>query len=189
MDHGIGSDLFNHHKNIWISTNIYLGDGKAGSGLPPADASKTRLVLDNAVGDSHLAAQGGQEHNQLKLKRFSYIKRFIADQIMIRGCQGCHPQAKKPSGEKVQSIICDKIRDVFLYLNWVHIVGNDHELGLLLLDESGDSVDSVSHDGSPLARSVLLALGAGGGALPQALLLGLLGLGPVLVHELEQLGG
>lgn len=108
---------------------------------------------------------------------------------MIRGCQGCHPQAKKPSGEKVQSIICDKIRDVFLYLNWVHIVGNDHELGLLLLDESGDSVDSVSHDGSPLARSVLLALGAGGGALPQALLLGLLGLGPVLVHELEQLGG
>ena len=29
----------------------------------------------------------------------------------------------------------------------------------------------------------------GGGTLPQPLLLGLLGLGPVLVHQLEQLGG
>lgn len=53
---------------IFRYPNIYLGDGKAGSGLPPADASKTRLVLDNAVRDSHLAAQGRQEHNQLKLQ-------------------------------------------------------------------------------------------------------------------------
>ena len=29
----------------------------------------------------------------------------------------------------------------------------------------------------------------GGGTLPQPVLLGLLGLGPVLVHQLEQLGG
>ena len=173
---------------IFRYPNIYLGDGKAGSGLPPADASKTRLVLDNAVRDSHLAAQGRQEHNQLKLKRID--NRFIADQVIIRGCQGCHPQANKPSGEKVQSIICGRSKERhYFYLNGVHIVGNDHELGLLLLDESGDSVDSVSHDGSPLARSVLLTLGTGGGALPQALLLGLLSLGPVLVHELEQLGG
>ena len=80
-------------------------------------------------------------------------------------------------------------RDINIYLNGVHVIGDDHELGLLLLDEGGDGVDSVSHDGSPLAGSVLLALGAGGGALPQPLLLGLLGLGPVLVHQLEQLGG
>ena len=46
--------------------NEYLGDGEAGSSLPSADASETRLVLDNAIGNSHLAAQSGEEHNQLK---------------------------------------------------------------------------------------------------------------------------
>ena len=44
----------------------YLGDGEAGGGLPSADAAKTRLVLDNAVWDSHLSAEGRQEHHQLQ---------------------------------------------------------------------------------------------------------------------------
>ena len=64
--HGIGSDLFNHHDNMKHGDNNYLGDSEAGSCLPSADAAETRLVLDNAIGNSHLAAQSGQEHNQLK---------------------------------------------------------------------------------------------------------------------------
>ena len=75
------------------------------------------------------------------------------------------------------------------HLNGIHIVGDDDELGFLLLDEGGDGVDSVSDHGSPLAGSVLLPLSPGGGSLPQPLLLGLLGLGPVLVQQLEELGG
>merc|ERR1719244_2287490 len=40
-----------------------------------------------------------------------------------------------------------------------------------------------------LGGGILLALGLGGGSLPQPLLLGLLGLRPVLVQQLEQLSG
>ena len=75
------------------------------------------------------------------------------------------------------------------HLNGVDIVSDDYQLGLLLLHESGDGVDAMSDHGSSLARGVLLPLGPGGGSLPQPLLLGLLGLGPVLVQQLEQLGG
>ena len=46
----------------------YRGDGETGGSLPSADSSKTRLVLDNAVWDSHLPAQSWEEHNQLKYK-------------------------------------------------------------------------------------------------------------------------
>merc|ERR1719188_2951248 len=74
-------------------------------------------------------------------------------------------------------------------LNGIHIIGDDHQLSFLLLNESGDGVDSVSHHGSSLAGGVILALGPGGGPLPQSLLLGVLGLGPVLIQQLEQLGG
>ena len=75
------------------------------------------------------------------------------------------------------------------YLDRVDIVSDDHELSLLLLDESGDGVDAVPHHGGPLGGSVLLPLSPGGSSLPQPLLLGLLGLGPVFVQQLEQLGG
>lgn len=44
-------------------------------------------------------------------------------------------------------------------------------------------------DGRPLGGGVALAGGALLGPLAEALLLGLLGLGPVLVQKLEQLGG
>ena len=75
------------------------------------------------------------------------------------------------------------------HLNGVDIVSDDHQLGLLLLHESGDGVDAVSHYGSSLGGSVFLPLSPGSGSLSQPLLLGLLGLGPVLVQQLEQLGG
>ena len=74
------------------------------------------------------------------------------------------------------------------YLNGINIVGDDNQLGFLLLNQGGDGVDAVSHHGSPLAGGVILALGPGGGALYQPLLLGILGLGSVLVQQLEQLG-
>jgi len=44
----------------------YVGDGHASGGLPPGHSAQPRLVLDNAVGHTHLAAQGGQEQNQLR---------------------------------------------------------------------------------------------------------------------------
>lgn len=75
-------------------------------------------------------------------------------------------------------------------LNWVNVVGNENELGLLGLDEGNDVVETVL-DGIWLLGDVLLllALGDGGGLLGQALLLLGLGLRAVLVEELEGLGG
>merc|ERR1712020_358252 len=101
----------------------------------------TRPSLDlflNAVRDSHLPAEGGQEHDQL---------------------------------------------------NGVDVVSDHHKLSLLLLNQGGHSVDAMADDSSTLGGCVLLTSGPGSCTLPQPLLLGLLGLGPVLVHQLEQLGG
>merc|ERR1719174_1372740 len=134
----VGLDGLNQLGEGAAVARLNLSDGQARGGLPPADSAEARLVLDDAVRDSHLPAESGQEHDQL---------------------------------------------------DRVDIVSDDHELSLLLLHESGDGVDTVSHHGSPLGGSVLLALSPGGGSLPQPLLLGLLGLGPVFVQELEQLGG
>ena len=43
----------------------YLSDSNARGSLPSANSSKPRLVLDNAVWDSHLTAESGEEHNHL----------------------------------------------------------------------------------------------------------------------------
>ena len=46
-----------------------------------------------------------------------------------------------------------------IYLNGVNVVGDDHKLGLLLLDKSGHGVDSVTDDSGTLRGRVLLASG------------------------------
>ena len=65
-DHGIGSDLTIIICTCLTVIDTYSSDGKAGGGLPSAHSSQPGLVLDNAVGDAHLPAQGGQEHHQLE---------------------------------------------------------------------------------------------------------------------------
>ena len=70
-NHGIGSDLFNHHCNSAVIHYSYRGDGEAGGGLPPAHAAQPGLVLDDAVGDTHLPAERGQEHHQLETVYFN----------------------------------------------------------------------------------------------------------------------
>ena len=70
-NHGIGSDLFNHQFNSAVNHYSYRGDGEAGGGLPPAHAAQPGLVLDDAVGDTHLAAERGQEHHQLETVYFN----------------------------------------------------------------------------------------------------------------------
>ena len=49
------------------------------------------------------------------------------------------------------------MNDKSTHLNGVDIVGDNHELSFLLLDEGGHSVDAVSHHGGSLAGGVLLA--------------------------------
>jgi len=68
-------------------------------------------------------------------------------------------------------------------------VGNDHQLGLLLLDELGDRVGTSGHVAGLLLGLHILALGLGLGDLLQALLLGQRRLGAVLLQQLEQLHG
>merc|ERR1712115_773063 len=75
------------------------------------------------------------------------------------------------------------------HLDRVDVVGDEHQRGLLSLDESHDVVETVL-DGVRLLGGVLLllALADGGGLLVQTLLLLDLGLRAVLVQELESLG-
>ena len=58
--------LFNHHLLKENHDPSYLGYSKTAGGLPPANSSEPGFVLHDAVGDAHLTAQCGEEHNQLK---------------------------------------------------------------------------------------------------------------------------
>ena len=103
------------------------------------DRSEAGLALYNGVGDAHLAAESGEEDDQL---------------------------------------------------NGVNIVGDQDQASLLVLDETDDVVETVLGDVGLLGDILLLlSLGNGGSLLGETLLLLGLGLGPVLVEELERLGG
>jgi hypothetical protein len=43
--------------------NTYIGDGQATCSLPANNTANTSLVLHDAIGDTHLPAQGGQEQD------------------------------------------------------------------------------------------------------------------------------
>jgi hypothetical protein len=75
-------------------------------------------------------------------------------------------------------------------LNGVNIVGDEDERSLLVLNQSNDVVETVL-DGIGLLADILLLLARlnGGSLLVETLLLLNLGLGAVLVEELEGLGG
>lgn len=73
-------------------------------------------------------------------------------------------------------------------LHGVDIVGDDDQLGLLLLDEPSDVVDAVAENGGALAVVSLGAAGVGLGSLGQALLLLRLGLRAVTLAQAEELG-
>lgn len=75
-------------------------------------------------------------------------------------------------------------------LNRVDVVGDQNEAGLLVLDQADNVVEAILCSIRLLADVLLLlAIGHGRGLLVQALLLLGLGLGPVLVEELEGLRG
>lgn len=75
-------------------------------------------------------------------------------------------------------------------LDGIHIVRDQHQRRLLILNEPHHVVQPVFHRIGFLADILLLlALADGRGLLEQALLLLGLGLGPVLVEELEGLRG
>ena len=92
------------------------------------------------------------------------------------------------SGEKVQG---HHLKDTFIigFTFRIHSVGNYDQLSFLLLNECGDSFEPMPQHWCPLAGLDLLALSPSGRARPQSLLLGLPSLGPVLVHQLEELHG
>mmetsp|Transcript_28061 Transcript_28061/g.61136 ORF Transcript_28061/g.61136 Transcript_28061/m.61136 type:complete len:267 (-) Transcript_28061:41-841(-) len=72
-------------------------------------------------------------------------------------------------------------------LDGVDVAGDEDELGLLLLDEGGDVLETeLNLVGGPSGGST--AGGGGGGGLLDALLLGGRGLGTVVVEELEDGG-
>lgn len=75
------------------------------------------------------------------------------------------------------------------YLNGINIVGNHNELGFLLLNQGGDSVDTLADNIRALGRGISLSLGTSLGPIPQPLLLGLFALRAVLVQKLQQLSG
>lgn len=102
------------------------------------DSAEPGLALDDGVGNAHLAAEGGEEDDEL---------------------------------------------------DGVDIVGDEDERRLLVLNEADNVVETVLDNVGLLADVLfLLALLDGSGLLKKTLLLLGLGLGAVLVEELEGLG-
>ena len=56
--------------------NIYRCNGKAGGCFAATHAPKPGLVLDDAVGNSHLAAEGREEDHQLQNKNLEFPNNF-----------------------------------------------------------------------------------------------------------------
>lgn len=75
------------------------------------------------------------------------------------------------------------------YLNWVDIVSDDDQSGLLLLDEAHHGVDTRSDHRWSRRWLVSLALSSSGRTGNQSLLTVLLGLWSVAIEQLEQLAG
>lgn len=117
-----------------------LDEGDSG-GLLVDKGADGGLGLDNDVGDTHLAAEGGEEDNEL---------------------------------------------------DGVNVGGDDNEAGLLGLDQGNTVVETVLDKEGLLAVSLgvgLLAVSDVLGSGVETTLLLLLGLGAVLVEQLEQVGG
>jgi len=132
----VGLNSFDNLVQSTSVTGLNSGDSHTGSGLPAANTSKPGLILNNAVGHSHLSAKGGQKQNEL---------------------------------------------------NGVNIISDNDQLGLFLLNQGGNGINTMVYHGLPLGRLVVLTLGAGLSASFQALLALLLGLGTVIVQKSEQL--
>ena len=64
----LGSEVLLEGGEVLEVILVDISEGNTGGGLAVNKRSESGLVLDNAVRDSHLAAQGRQEHNQLKLQ-------------------------------------------------------------------------------------------------------------------------
>ena len=119
------------------------------------------LVLDNAVWNSHLPAEGWQEHHQLRkdqmLSNFPTTNDINKDfSVFFR-----RQSSSFNSVEEVTVYIMREYSTISrsINLNGVNIVGDDHKLSLLLLNKSGHGVDSVADDSGTLGGGVLLASG------------------------------
>ena len=118
-----------------LGTDFRKSQGSGG--LLVDETSEASLTLDNAIRDTHLAAQSWQPDNQL---------------------------------------------------NWINIMGDDDELGLLVFDQGGDVVKSVLDGVGFLGGVELGSLDLCGGSLGKTLLLSSLGLWLILGKKTEQVG-
>merc|ERR1719474_1084976 len=61
----VGLNSLHHLTQSRSVAGLDLGDGHTAGSFAPSHTTKSGLVLDNAVGYTHLAAQSGQEQNKL----------------------------------------------------------------------------------------------------------------------------
>ena len=87
-----------------------------------------------------------------------------------------------------QTLLQNPQKETVSYLNWFDIMGDDNHLCFLLLDQGCYGVDPGPDDWWALGWYISLALSTLFSTGTKSFLLRLLGLGPVLVHQFEQLG-
>lgn len=103
----------NQVGEVGAELGIDLGDGEDGSGLLVNNLTQSGLTLNDDVRDTHLNAQSGQPHDDLKELDLS---------ITI----------------DTKASILNKLT----YLNRVDVVGNNNQLGFLGLNQRSNVVDT-----------------------------------------------
>lgn len=78
----VGLDGFDKLGQVCAVSVLDVLQSDGGAGLAVDEASQARLALDDAVWDSHLAAQGWQEQDQLKDN--SLIRNIVQKSIPLR---------------------------------------------------------------------------------------------------------
>ena len=136
---------------------LHVLEGKDGGGLLVDDGAETSLALDNDIGDTHLAAQGGEEDDEL-------------DGVNVVGDDDEGRLLRLNQGDGVVETVLDE----------------EGLLGVLHQQRINGTKQSHSMDETYLRLSLLLLSGCLCNGVKASLLL-LLGLGAVLVQELEQL--
>lgn len=129
-------------------------------------SAESGFALDDAVWDTHLAAESWQENDELGRETREEIDTAATNKQSRHSVESCCPVSglcsglkssyvlihTENSGEEIQTSLPEVTLQTglgylgsgcqYAYLNWIHIVGNDDKLGLLTLHQRGDRINT-----------------------------------------------
>lgn len=169
---GCKNHIWSNWIIILCNLRVDLCEGNWRARLSVHQSAQSGLALDDTVWDTHLAAQSWQENDELRRKNTGRIwcPSSQGHQTKQAKCTGKVILSCERSLLRVKKLVCfdphrgfrwrnsniiardDLINltntfyvqgNYHAYLNWIHIMGNDDQLGFLALHQRGDSIHTL----------------------------------------------